>query len=288
MQCSRADVVIGSGVKRALTKPEFPDCCRIYHNIQETNCRGNSEEAVLCGVSICLDVFLWRLLQLRECYQCFGQDTVVAIVGEPQWLALIPRAWVQSISTAVAQWRYSSSQVSLRLWCRHSLTFNTQSKPGELQLWCVRKSWVLRWAELLESFPNKWVHVFSPQKTVELPLLSRPIILADYERTPPPLHTQHSLEPFIILILVLGRLVRLFWDCSPFFLVLSYNNSCRLVWLVSVGNRKNALFYAYTHWERNKGQPQNNVSFSAFVHSTVIIISWKKTYLSQNGQYRND
>lgn len=37
---------------------------------------------------ICLDLFLWRLPQLKECYQCFGQDAVVTIVGEPQWLTL--------------------------------------------------------------------------------------------------------------------------------------------------------------------------------------------------------
>lgn len=67
--------------------------------------------------------------------------------------------------------------------------------------------------------------VFSPQKTVSLPLLSRPIIQAVYERislilclSHLSLHTQHSLEPFIILILAPGRLVRLFLDCSPFFL----------------------------------------------------------------------
>lgn len=46
MQCSRADVGIGSGLNWALTNPKCPDCCHIYHNIQETNCTGNTEEAV--------------------------------------------------------------------------------------------------------------------------------------------------------------------------------------------------------------------------------------------------
>lgn len=88
-------------MKWALRTPKCPDSCHIYHNIQETNYSGSTEEAVLWEVSICLDLFLWRLLQFRECYQCFGQDTVVAIVGEPQWLALIPRAAVQTTSALV-------------------------------------------------------------------------------------------------------------------------------------------------------------------------------------------
>lgn len=81
----------------AFTVPNCPDSsCHIHHDTQETNYTGKCEEVVLWEVSICLHLCLWRLPRLRECYQCFGQDTVVAIVGEPQWLVLIPRAAVQA------------------------------------------------------------------------------------------------------------------------------------------------------------------------------------------------
>lgn len=88
--------------------------------------------------------------QLRECYQCFGQDTVVAIVGEPQWLALIPRALVQMTSALVPlsgdTRRFPSESSAAIPWLS-----NTQSKPGELQLWCVGKSWVLCWVKLFPT-----------------------------------------------------------------------------------------------------------------------------------------
>lgn len=96
-----ADDRTGSEVIGAVTTPKYPGCCHIHRNIQETNCMENIGDVVLWEVSICLAVFLWRLLQLRECYQCSGQDAVVAIVGEPQWLALIPRAVVQTTSALV-------------------------------------------------------------------------------------------------------------------------------------------------------------------------------------------
>lgn len=81
---------------------------------RKSNCTGNWRGFALWGVPIVLDAFLWRLLRFRECSPCFGRDAVVAMAGEPQWLALIPRAWVQ-MYTAVAQWRFSSSRFSLSL-----------------------------------------------------------------------------------------------------------------------------------------------------------------------------
>lgn len=89
---------------------------------------------------------------------------------------------------AGAQWKYSSSQVSLRFWCRHSLTFQYRNQEscnyGALER-------AESCAEL--SFSQQVGSVFSPQKTVSLPLLSRPIILAVYERISlPPLSLPHS------------------------------------------------------------------------------------------------
>lgn len=144
-----ADDRTGSEVNRAVTTPEYPDFCHIHRSIQETNCMENSEDVVLWEVSICLAEFLWRLLQLRECYQCSGQDTVVAIVGEPQWLALIPRALVQTTSALVPLSLCGvtpgpRSQVSPEPLVLPFLTLsNTQ---GELQLWRVGNSWILCWA----------------------------------------------------------------------------------------------------------------------------------------------
>lgn len=56
----------------------------------------------------------------------------------------------------------------------------------------------------------------------------------------PPLstHTQHCLEPFIILIMALAWLVHLFWDRSVIFFSLLW----RLVQLAHVDARKRAVF----------------------------------------------
>lgn len=139
-------------LNQALTSSKHPD---IHHNMPETNCTEKTEEVVLWEVSICLDRFLWRLRQLRECYQCFGQDTVVTIVGEPQWLALILRAAVQTTSALIrligGTRRFPWESGAAVPWLS-----NTQSKPGELQLWCVGKSWVLCWVKL---FPTSGLSV---------------------------------------------------------------------------------------------------------------------------------
>lgn len=150
---TRADVEMGSH-----NNPQYVQIPATFSNIQETNCRGKTEEVVLWEVSICLD--LWKLLQFRECYQCFGQDTVVAIVGEPQWLALIPRAAVQttsalvplSLPTPTLLWRSGDTPRFPRKPGAAIPWFsNTQSKPGGLQLWCTGKSWVLCWVKLFPT-----------------------------------------------------------------------------------------------------------------------------------------
>ncbi len=159
--CTRADAEMGShNPKMSGFLPYLPQ-----YNLQEANCAGKTEEAVLWGVSICLDPFLWGLLQLRECYQCFGQDTVVAIVGEPRWLALIPRAAVQTTSAPVppqsAQllWLGGDTPAPGFPWESGAAIprlSNTQSKPGELQLWCVGKSRILCWVKI---FPTSGLSV---------------------------------------------------------------------------------------------------------------------------------
>lgn len=55
--------------------------------------------------------------------------------------------------------------------------------------------------------------MFSPQKNRQPPTDLQTLI-AVYEQIC--LYPQPSLEPFIILNLVPGCLVRLFWDCFPF------------------------------------------------------------------------
>lgn len=185
-------------------------------------------------------LFLWRLLQFRESYQCFGQDTVVAIVGEPQGPAFLPRARVQTC-TAVARCRNSNWESGAGVHWRS----NTQSKPGELQLW---------WKELRlwGSFPSEWVHVFSPQKNRQPPTALQTLI-AVYEKIC--LYPQPSLEPFIILNLVPGCLVRLFWDCFPFEMLSQLLSRLR----VSLGYWKHCfMYFTITHRE-NERQPQTNV-----------------------------
>lgn len=115
-----------------------------------------------------------------ECYQCFGY------CGGCSWWASVTRSRSQGLSPdvhccgTVERLQLPGFPESL---LPPFIDFsNTQSKPGELQLWCFGKSWVLCWLELWGSFPNKWLQVFSPQKTASLPLLPRPIILAVYER----------------------------------------------------------------------------------------------------------
>ena len=102
--------------------------------------------------------------------------------------------------------------------------FNTLSKPGELQLWCIWKEWFLSvLGSALRELSQQVGLVFNPQKTVRLPLLSRPIILAVYERIlsppsfclPPLSHTHtHKMQPetFYYPFLVSGWVVFLFWD----------------------------------------------------------------------------
>lgn len=102
----------------------------IFNTVQRKPTAQETLKRLFCEACPSVWLFLWRLLQFRESYQCFGQDTVVAIVGEPQGPAFLPRAPVQTC-TAVARWRNSSWESGAGVHWRS----NTQSKPGELQLW---------------------------------------------------------------------------------------------------------------------------------------------------------
>lgn len=135
---------------------------------------------------------------------------------------------------------------------------NTQSKPGELQLWCVGKSWVLCWG----SFPDKWAHVFSPQppsasQTYNTSCLWKNLTL------PPNTHN----TAWNLLLSLFWYQVGLFvyFGTALFFFFLSQLTVTQsLVWLVSVGYRKHGLFYAFHNYTPGEKWRATNVSYSAF------------------------
>ena len=219
-------------------------------------------------MSICLDLFLWRLPRLRECYQCFGQDTVVAIVGEPQCLVLIPRAAVQTTlglsplsgDTRRFPWESSAAVPWLPL---HKVNQESCNYVRRKKLSPV----------LSEALPNKWVQCLVHRKqpptasqTYNTSCLWKNLSLP---HCLPPTYTQHSLKPFIILILAPGRLLPLFWDCTPFFLLFQLpvtpqaDVTCSF-WLQETGIV--LCIVTITHQERNEGE-----TYSAFVHFTTVI-----------------
>lgn len=200
---------------------------------QEANCRGNTEEAVLWGVSICLDPFLWG---------CFSSGNVTNVLDRILW-------WLQLVSlgdslpfpgqqsrglqlsrppsvgsAAVARRRDSSSQVFPESLVPPFLVFPIHKVNQESCNYGALE-WAESCAELSSS--QQVGSMFSPQKTVSLPLLSRPIILAVYERislspSVSPYSPTHTTQPGTFYYPYFGTrsLVSLFWDCSPFFLLL--------------------------------------------------------------------
>lgn len=253
----------------ALTAHNCSDSsCHIHHDTQETNYTGKNEEVVLWEVSICLDLFLWRLPRLRECYQCFGQDTVVAIVGEPQWLVLIPRAAVQTTlglgplggDTRRFPWESSAAIPRLPL---HKVNQESCNYVRRKKLSPV----------LSEALPNKWVQCLVHRKqpptasqTYNTSCLWKNLSLP---HCLPPTYTQHSLKPFIILILAPGRLLPLFWDCTPFFLLFQLPVTPQADVTCSFGLQETGIVLCtvtITHQERNEGE-----TYSAFVHFTTVI-----------------
>lgn len=152
------------------------------------SCTGKTEEVVWWEVFICLDLFLRRLLHLGECYPCFGQEAVVAIVSASPWVnhsrsqgrspddfhVRSPLdCWAKPC--CVAERTNSSSKVSPRVQCRHS---NKQVNQENCNYGGSKRAESC--TEL--SFSQQVGLVFSPQTTASLPLLSRPVILTVYER----------------------------------------------------------------------------------------------------------